>query len=43
MSQTTHDLTTTINSEEPDIDQEEGIGNSSLNQLCCLRFTHVDR
>ena len=40
MSQTTHDLTT-INSEELDISQEEGIGTSSLNQLCCLVFSHT--
>jgi len=37
MSQTTHDLNT-INSEEPDIDQEEGTGTLSLNQLCRLRI-----
>jgi hypothetical protein len=42
MSHTTHDLNT-INSEEPDIDQEDGTGTLSLNQLCRLRIHLVDR
>jgi hypothetical protein len=41
MSQTTtHDFNT-INSEEPDIDQEEETGTLSLNRLCRLRRIHT--